>query len=97
MNVALYGAAAAPASLLSKAEFRPMRSVVGVSPAGAGNFDGMPDRATYAEGWPVKARPVIDVRSFSPPQRIVRAALPQDRPERYVAARAHRLPGPARR
>ena len=37
-------------SLLSKAEFRPMRSVVGVAPAGAGNFDGMPDRSVYAEG-----------------------------------------------
>ena len=37
-------------SLLSKAEFRPMRSVVGVAPAGAGNFDGMPDRSDYAEG-----------------------------------------------
>ena len=37
-------------SLLAKAEFRPMRSVVAVAPAGAGNFDGMPDRSAYAEG-----------------------------------------------
>ena len=39
-------------SLLSKAEFRPRLSVVGVAPAGAGNFDGMPLTvgSAYAEG-----------------------------------------------
>ena len=37
-------------SLLSKADFRPMRAVVSVAPAGVGNFDGMPDRDEYAAG-----------------------------------------------
>ena len=37
-------------SLMSKADFRPMRAVVVMAPAGAGKFDGMPDREDYPEG-----------------------------------------------
>jgi hypothetical protein len=37
-------------SLLAKADFRPMRAVISVAPAGAGKFDGMPDRDDYEDG-----------------------------------------------
>ena len=37
-------------SLLAAAEFRPMRSIVAVTPAGAAKFDEMPDRDDYAAG-----------------------------------------------
>ena len=37
-------------SLLAAAEFRRTQTVIAVSPAGAGKFDGMPDRDDYAAG-----------------------------------------------
>ena len=37
-------------SLLAAAEFRPTRAVLAVAPAGAGKFDGMPDRDQYQTG-----------------------------------------------
>ena len=51
-------------SLLAAAEFRPTRKVVAVAPAGAGKFDGMPDRDEYAAGAEGEAAFARDFEQF---------------------------------
>ena len=45
-------------SLLAAAEYRPTRTVIVLATAGAGKFDGMPDRDQYPEGSEGEAEPV---------------------------------------
>ena len=52
-------------SLLAKADFRPMRAVISVAPAGAGKFDGMPDRDDYEDGPDGEAAWARDLESFA--------------------------------
>eukprot|EP00966_Prymnesium_polylepis_P329253 7384987-Prymnesium_polylepis.1 len=52
-------------SLLSEAYFRPMRAVVPVAPAGAGKFDGMPDRDDYPAGEAGEAEWSGDLERFA--------------------------------
>ena len=52
-------------SLLAKADFRPMRAVISVAPAGAGKFDGMPDRDDYDAGPDCEAVWARDLQSFA--------------------------------
>ena len=52
-------------SLMSKADFRPMRAVVSVAPAGAGKFEGMPDRDEYQEGEDGEADWARDLERFA--------------------------------
>ena len=51
-------------SLLAAAEFRSMRTVLSVSPAGAGKFDDMPDRDDYMLGTNGEAQFASDVRGM---------------------------------
>jgi len=51
-------------SLLAAAEFRPMRAIVSVTPAGAAKFDEMPDRDNYAAGEDGEAAFAADMEKF---------------------------------
>ena len=51
-------------SLLAAAEYRPTRSVIVLATAGAGKFDGMPDRDDYPKGSEGEAQFALDVERF---------------------------------
>ena len=51
-------------SLLAAAEYRPTRTVIVLTTAGAGKFDGMPDRELYPQGSEGEAQFAFDVERF---------------------------------